>query len=39
MGDNFKINLDQIEADFQAATADAKAVRNAAFEACHNQGG
>ena len=37
--DQYNDNLDQIEADFQAAVADAKAVRDAAFEACHNQGG
>ena len=37
--DQYNDNLDQIEADFQAAIADAKAARNAAFEACHNQGG
>ena len=37
--DQYNNNLDQIEADFQASIAQAKDVRNAAFEACHNQGG
>ena len=32
-------NVTQIEADFQSAIADAKAVRNTSFETCHNQGG
>ena len=32
-------NVTQIEADFSAAIAEAKAVRNASFETCHNQGG
>ena len=32
-------NVTQIEADFQSAIAEAKAVRNSSFETCHNQGG
>ena len=32
-------NISQIEADFQSAIAEAKAVRNTSFETCHNQGG
>ena len=37
--DQYNDNLNQIEAGFQAAIADAKAVRDEAFLNCHNQGG
>ena len=35
----YNANVNQIEADFSAAIAEAKAVRDSSFETCHNQGG
>ncbi len=35
----FNENVAQIEAEFSAAIAEAKAVRDSSFETCHNQGG